>query len=252
MMYRFRGSIAPTVGVRASVLSPAVEDGVATLRLYDPIDSYGGDWGVSAKEFAVALAALPADTSEIRLHVNSPGGEVFEAVAIMNQLRAHRARVVAVVDGIAASAASVLVASADEAVMGRNATAMIHDAWGMTIGNAADMRQTADVLDKLSDNLADVYGARNATTAAIDWRAAMRAETWFTADEAVAAGLADSVADGAAVDAKAGFDLAGFRYQGREQAPDPLVPVPAAAALAGSGRWPLATERASRLRQASH
>lgn len=229
-----------------SVLTPEVErDGVAVLRLYDPVDSWGGEWGVSAKEFAATLAALPAGTSTIELHLNSPGGEVFESVAILNMLRDHPARVVAVVDGIAASAASVLAAGSDEVIMGRNSQLMIHDAWGLTIGNAADMRDMGEQLDKLSDNIAEVYAARNPD---IDWRAAMVAESWYSAEEAVEVGLADRVSGAAA--AQNTFDLSGFRYAGRAQAPDPVVkPVEPEPAPEGSGRWPMATERATRLRQ---
>ena len=90
--YRFRGQTPPSSGIRASILTSDAADGVATLRLYDPVDSWGGDWGVSAKEFAQALDALPDDTAEIQLHINSPGGEVFEGVAILNLLRQHKAR----------------------------------------------------------------------------------------------------------------------------------------------------------------
>ena len=228
--FRFRGQTMPQPGDRASVLAfaPTTEaeegSGVVTLRLYDPIDSYGEYWGVSAKEFAIALAALPADTSEIRLHINSPGGEVFEAVAILNQLRQHRARVVAIVDGIAASAASFLAVGADETIMAPNSTLMIHDAWGICIGNAADMRELGDLLDKLSDNIASIYAAKAGGSLA-DWRGVMLAETWFTADEAVAAGLADSV-DGQDAEAKVenAFDLSQFRYAGRNEAPPPVIP----------------------------
>ncbi len=223
--YRFRGSVMPPDGVRASILAPESDGGVITLRLYDPIDSWGGDWGVSAKEFAVALAAIPKDTTDIRLHINSPGGEVFEAVAILNQLRAHPARVTAVVDGIAASAASFLAVGVDETVMGQNTQLMIHDAWGLCVGNAGDMRSLADLLDRLSDNIADVYAAKAGGSIG-DWRTAMLAESWYSADEAVAAGLADSVA-GEAIAVNAAFDLAGFRYAGRDEAPGPIVPVAA-------------------------
>ncbi len=235
--YRFRGQIAPQPETRASVLAfaPTSEDdsGVATLRLYDPIDSYGEYWGVSAKEFAAALAALPTDTQEIRLHINSPGGEVFEAVAILNQLRQHRARVVAIVDGIAASAASFLAAGADETIMAPNSTLMVHDAWGICVGNAADMRDLGDLLDKLSDNIASIYSAK-AGGSIEDWRSVMLAEAWFTADEAVAAGLADSIDGVAEAEAENAFDLSQFRYAGRAEAPPPLIPKhdPSAAAAA--------------------
>ncbi len=226
-LYRFRGSTLPEPGMRASVLAPDSDDmGTSvTLRIYDPIDSWGGDWGVSAKEFAAALSAVPKGTAEIRLHINSPGGEVFEAVAILNQLRAHPARVVAVVDGLAASAASFLAVGADETVMGQNTQLMIHDAWGLCVGNASDMRDVADLLDRLSDNIADVYAAKAGGSTG-DWRTAMLAESWYSADEAVAAGLADSVA-GEAIAVNAAFDLAGFRYAGRDEAPGPIVPVAA-------------------------
>ncbi len=230
MTYRFRGPTPPKPGARASVLNlvevDASSDGVAVLRLYDPIDSWGGDWGVSAKEFSRALDALPDDTAEIRLHLNSPGGEVFEAVTILNNLRRHKARVVAVVDGLAASAASFLAAGADELVMGRNSQLMIHDAWGVAIGNAADMRDIAGRLDALSDNIASIYAAKAGGTVE-EWRAAMLAETWFSADEAVAAGLADSVdgADDEADKARNSFDLSAFKHAGRDEAPAPVVAV---------------------------
>lgn len=224
-LYRFRGSAMPEAGLRASVLSSESDGGVATLRLYDPIDSWGGDWGVSAKEFSVALAAIPKETTEIRLHINSPGGEVFETVTILNQLRAHPARVVAVVDGLAASAASFLAVGADETVMGQNTQLMIHDAWGLCVGNAGDMRDLADLLDRISNNIADVYAAK-AGGSTEDWRTAMLAESWYSADEARHAGLADSVS-GEAVDVNAAFDLSGFRYAGRDDAPGPIAPVAA-------------------------
>jgi ATP-dependent Clp endopeptidase proteolytic subunit ClpP len=220
--YRFRGHVAPEKGIRASVLTSDAVDGVATMRLYDPIDSWGGEWGVSAKEFVASLDALPADTATIRLHINSPGGEVYEGITMLNALRNHKARVVAVVDGLAASAASFLAAGADEVVMARNSQLMIHDAWGMGIGNAQVMRDLAGRLDKISDNIASVYAAKSGGSVE-DWRAAMLAETWYSDEEAVAAGLADRVEEAPApADApKAAFDLSVFQYPGREQAPPP-------------------------------
>lgn len=223
MNYRFRGAIKPAPDVRASVLEADAADGVATLRLYDPIDSWGGEWGVSAKEFTRALDALPDDTAEIRLHINSPGGEVFEAVTILNNLRRHRARVVAIVDGLAASAASFLAAGADELIMGRNSELMIHDAWGLCVGNAGDMRDIAGRLDALSDNIASIYASK-ADGSTEEWRAAMLAETWYSADEAVAAGLADVVESGVEPDeALNRFDLSAFKHAGRNEAPAPLI-----------------------------
>ncbi len=243
--YRFRGNVEPKPGIRASVLEPESDgDGVAVMRLYDPIDSWGGLWGVSAKEFAQSLQSLPDDTTELRLHLNSPGGEVFEAVTILNLLRQHKARVVAYVDGLAASAASMLAAGADELVMGRNSTLMVHDAWGLVIGNAADMHAMAGTLDKLSDNIASVYAEKAGGTTQ-EWRDVMRAETWMTAQEAVDAKLADRIDTQTTTDdeAKNRFDLSLFNHSGRDQAPDPteILPrrsqfAPAARAANGTGR----------------
>jgi ATP-dependent Clp endopeptidase proteolytic subunit ClpP len=235
-------ALAPKNGgrakIRAEVPTAATDGNAAVIRLYDPVDSWGWDWGVSAKEFVECLDNLPASVDEIHLHINSPGGEVFEAIAIVNALRNHPARVVATVDGIAASAASFIAASADELVMARNSELMIHDAWGVCVGNAGDMKSMADMLDHVSDNIASIYAAKAGEDVAV-WRQAMTTETWYSADEAVAAGLADSVAQPAEPDAKNRFDLSVFTYAGREAAPAPEVrpaaasdPDPAESALA--------------------
>ena len=207
--------------VRAEIPTSTLDGTTAVLRLYDPVDSYGEFWGVSAKEFAQALDDLPSNITEIRLHINSPGGDVFDGVAIVNALRAHSARVVAVVDGIAASAASFIAAAADETLMAPNSELMIHDAWGLCVGNAAEMQQMAEMLDHISDNIASIYAAKAGGTVA-DWRAAMAKETWYSAEEAVAAGLADAVQELAApVAAQNRHDLSIFTYAGRAAAPAP-------------------------------
>lgn len=242
--FRFWGSTDPrgrtAAGRKPSIVAyrpdddtPVVDaDGTTTLRLYDPIDSWGEDWGVSAREFGDALAAVP-DATTIRLHVNSPGGEVFDAIAILNQLRAHPARVVAVVDGVAASAASFIAAGADELVMRGNSQLMIHDAWGACIGNAEDMTDMAGRLDRLSDNIASIYAAK-AGTPLEQWRALMRVESWFGPDEAVAAGLADSVEDAAGdMAAAAAFDLSMYRANRVL----PPIEVPAAASAVDVEAW---------------
>lgn len=209
--------------IRAEFNQAGGDDKVAIFRLYDPIDSWGGDWGISAKELATALDELPDSVEEIRLHINSPGGEVFEGIAILNTLRSHKARVVAVVDGIAASAASFIACGADEVAMAKNSELMIHDAWGLCVGNAEDMRKLADELDHLSNNIASIYADKAGGTTD-EWRAAMADETWYSAEEAVTAGLADRVEAKAAPDAaKARFDLSIFTYAGRKAAPDPVV-----------------------------
>lgn len=210
---------------------PAVKEGdgstatTAVIRLYDPIDSWGEWWGVSAKEFASVLDGLPDSVTEIRLLINSPGGEVTEGVAILNLLRNHPARVVAVVEGLAASSASFIAAGADELIVARNSELMIHDAWGLCVGNADDMRQMADLLNHFSDNIASVY-AEKAGGSVADWRVLMAAETWFSADEAIESGLADSLIEPPSNDdakAKNRFDLSIFNFAGRANAPGPQV-----------------------------
>jgi ATP-dependent protease ClpP protease subunit len=191
----------------------------ADVYIYEMIDSW---WGIDASQFVRELAALDVET--INLWVNSPGGSVYDGVAIMNALRRHKARVVATVDGIAASAASFIIQAADEVVMGRGTELMIHDAWSFAWGNAEDLQEAAANLDRLSETIAGIYTERAGGTTA-EWRDAMRAETWYTADEAVAAGLADRV-DGAkaAEDASNRFDLSIFAHAGRRNAPAPTVP----------------------------
>jgi ATP-dependent Clp endopeptidase proteolytic subunit ClpP len=163
------------------------QDGpTATVRIYDEI----GFWGVSAADFAAEIEHVTA--GDIEVQINSPGGEVFDGIAIFNALRAHPARVTTRVDGIAASAASVIVQAGDHRVMLDSAQLMIHEAWGMAIGPASDLREFADLLDKQSDVIANIYAARSGRDHA-ELREMMRVETWLTDAEAVAAGLADEV-----------------------------------------------------------
>jgi ATP-dependent protease ClpP protease subunit len=164
---------------------------IATIRLYGPIDSWGGFWGISAKDVGGVLDALPESVAQIILRINSPGGHVFEGISIMNLLRAHRAKVTAVVDGLAASAASVIAAGADETVMSPGTQMMIHCTSTIVWGNAADMRKEADVLEGLDRSLAEIYTSKAGEK---DWAALLAAETWLTAADAVTEGLADRVA----------------------------------------------------------
>lgn len=233
--YRFHGATPPAADrqPRAQLTASEPKDGVVTIRLYDVIDSWGDIWGVSAREFAEVLDGLGTEVKEIRLHINSPGGEVFEGIAITNLLRSHSARVVAVVDGLAASAASFIAVTADETVMGRHTQMMIHDGWGWCIGNAKDMHSTGDLLDHLSDNIAAMYAAKAGGTTE-DWRELMLAETWFSAEEAVEAGLADRVDAGVTTgDPENQFDLSAFKFSGRAEAPAPVMPAAAAAKASG-------------------
>lgn len=198
----------------------------ADVWIYDTIgESWFGE-STSAKSFVAELADL--DVDEITLHINSPGGDYFDGVAIYNALVDHPARVTSVVDGLAASAASFIAQAGDERIVNRAGQLMIHDASGIVIGNAADMADMVDLLDKISDSIAGIYASRAGGEVA-DWRTAMRAETWYTAAEAVDAGLADSAVAEAPSDppVRNAFDLAVFNYAGRDKAPPPAHKPPA-------------------------
>lgn len=215
--------------------SPTSDD-VTEILIYDEIgDSWWG--GVSAKEFAKDLKAI--DSAAINVRLNSPGGDVHDGIAILNALRAHSAKITVIVDGLAASAASFIAMGGDEVVMGRNSEMMIHDAWSFCAGNAADMQKKAADLDRASDNIASIYAEKSGGTSE-DWREVMRAETWYSAQEAVDAGLADRVdakaasGDGDAAQKNA-FDLSIFNYAGRRAAPAPTrLPADRGAAKAGA------------------
>lgn len=169
-----------------------VEGRKATVRIYQDVDDWGGPWGLSATELADELDALPADVDTIELRINSHGGQVFDAVTMMNALRSHSARVVAVVEGLAASAASFLAVSADETVMMPNTRMMLHAPRGVAIGDASDMRAMAGLLDGLTLDIAEVYAAKTGEDAAV-WLDRLAEDHWYSAQEAVDAGLADRI-----------------------------------------------------------
>lgn len=200
-----------------------VAGGPVVVDIYDEI----GYWGVMAAEFQRDLNAITA--TEITVNLNSPGGEIFEGIAIYNALRTHPANVTVRVSSLAASIASVIAQAGDRIIMQTGSQMMIHEGSGLCMGDAADMRQMADLLDRQSDNIAAIYAERAGGTPD-EWRERMRAETWFTAEEAVAAGLASEVEAPArqgqeepASPVTAHWDLTVFRHAGREAAPAPVI-----------------------------
>ncbi len=164
----------------------------AEVLLYDVIgeDMFGG---ISAKDFRAEIKAVKAKS--LNLRINSPGGSVFEASAMMAALDEFKGRIEVDVDGIAASAASVIAMAGDEIRMASGAMMMIHRPYAMVVGPAEDMRSMADMLDKSGEQLIDAY-MRHAKVSRKQISEMMDAETWFTGDEAVAAGLADGVTEG--------------------------------------------------------
>lgn len=170
--------------------SPSGDGTVATIRMYGPIDAFGGWWGINAADVGEVLDGLDDSVTQIILRINSPGGHVFEAMSILNMLRAHKASVTAVVDGLAASAGSVIAVGCDETIMSPGTQMMIHSPSTIVWGNAADMRHEADVLDGIEDSIISIYRAKAGESA---WGELLANETWYTAEAAVTAGLADRV-----------------------------------------------------------
>jgi ATP-dependent Clp endopeptidase proteolytic subunit ClpP len=161
-------------------------EGEAVVRIYDEI----WDLGVNALDLAADLDSIDAD--HIRVEINSPGGSVFDGIAIYNALRNHPAHVTTRVDGIAASIASVIAQAGDTRIMVTGSQMMIHNAWGMTVGDRQDHTDMAGVLAQQDEVIASIYAARSGKPAD-EFRALMDAETWLTAERAVEAGLADEV-----------------------------------------------------------
>lgn len=147
---------------------------------------------VGAREFRQALAEHAA-AKRINVRINSGGGDAFAGIAIHAMLQAHPAEVVCHVEGLAGSAASLIAMAGTRTIMARGSMIMIHNPSALAMGEADDLRQTADVLDKLRDSLVAIYQAKTGKAAA-ELQTLLDAETWLTADEAVAEGFADEVA----------------------------------------------------------
>lgn len=179
----------------------------AEIYIYEDV---GEGWygGVTAKQFAKDLKDL-GSVANIDVRINSAGGDVFDGLAIYRLLVDHPARVVSYVDGMAASIASVIAMAGDEIRINAAGFMMIHDAWGVAVGNSADMRTMADLLETTSGSITDVYAARtkNARPQLRTW---MEDETWFTGQEAVDAGFADEMDQ---LKVAAHVDLSGKKFR---------------------------------------
>jgi HK97 family phage prohead protease len=206
----------------------AAEPESTDILIYDEI---GGSFGVDAKQFAEDLAAITTPT--IRLRFNSPGGSVFDGEAIHSSILQHPSRTIGVVDGLAASAASLILMACDEIRVMPAGEIMLHDASMNTQGNAADHGKGQTYLDRHSGHLADIYAARMGTTREVA-RELMLAETWAFADEAIEMGLADTkggrgdslAADDPGEERMARrHDLTNYQYRhaGRDDAPSPRI-----------------------------
>jgi ATP-dependent protease ClpP protease subunit len=197
-----------------------------TIRLTGSVQSSdfpSGEEGFTSTDVFYALAGFD-DKAAITVHVNSPGGIATEGAAIYALLKSHPGRVDVVVEGIAASAASLIAMAGKKVTMAAGSVMMIHDPVGGTFGNSADHSKTIEALEALATAYARVYAAKSGKSVAA-CREIMKAETWFTPEEAASAGFAD------AGSAKSGAIVAAFDYRQFRNAPEKLV------ALAASQNW---------------
>lgn len=178
-------------------------EGILELYIYGEVKGDGFNWWTeevtksetSANHFKEELAKYP-NITEIRIYINSCGGSVFEGTAIYNQLRRHPARKVVTVDGFACSIASVIAMAGDEVIMPRNALMMVHNMAMGIYGNPAELRKAADDLDVINASGRNAYLAKAGDKLEESkLRDMMDKETWLTAEQCIALGLADRYAD---------------------------------------------------------
>lgn len=197
------GNVKLELNVKLDNSQPAnsAENTDYTLWISDEI---GGWWGITAQDFAYAMRQIPRDAA-LTVMMDSPGGSIFEATPMYNLLKQHQGNTTVNIYGMAASAASFIAMAANNVIMARNGRIMIHDGQGevYAYGDEATMREhindvteVADLLDSLSNTIADMYMQKAGGTVA-EWRARMRNTTWFDSAEALSAGLIDEIEGGA-------------------------------------------------------
>lgn len=180
----------------------------ADVYIFDEIGTYG----VTAQEFITDIKDLK-DTP-INLRINSLGGDVFDGMAMYNVIKRREAKTTVYIEGIAASIATIIALGADEVVMAENSLFMIHNAWGGSMGEAKDMRKTADTLDKITSELTDIYRKKTGLSydSLVDM---MDEETWLNAEEAFNYGFIDTISDSIKVAAK--YDVSKFKNITQEE-----------------------------------
>lgn len=216
---------------RAQGPAPIRADATAAdvhVYINDVIDPY---WGASATALITALAGQQDKT--VHMHINSPGGDVFEARAMAAAIVAHPGKVVAHIDGVCASAATYLALACTEVRMTDGGLFMIHNSWTMTYGDKAELRTTADLLDKIDGTIAADY-TRKTGASAEQVKTWMDATTWFTAQEALAAKFIDAIDPNTKQDpAQAQWNLAAYP-NAPKPADKPPAPEPSLTALAAA------------------
>ena len=180
----------------------------ADVYIFDEIGTYG----ITAQEFINDIKDLKG--SPINLRINSLGGDVFDGMAMYNVIKRREAKTTVYIEGIAASIATIIALGADEVVMAENSLFMIHNAWGGTMGEAKEMRKTADTLDKISGELIDIYRKKTGLSYEV-LSEMMDEETWLNAEEALSMGFIDTISDSIKVAAK--YDVSKFKNITQEE-----------------------------------
>lgn len=204
----------------------AKDDKTAELTLYGEISDVSW-WGdeITPKQFKEELDAL-GDIDTLNVYINSPGGDVFAGQTILSILKRHKAKVNVYVDGLAASIASVIVMAGDTVTMPRNSMMMIHNPWTYTVGNAQELREAADRLDKVADSMIEAYLGK-ASIERDKLIQLLEAETWLSADECKEYGFCDVIEESKQIAACLNKEILG-RYKNtpiellcKEPEPDP-------------------------------
>jgi ATP-dependent Clp protease protease subunit len=166
----------------------------AEIVIYSQI---GQDWfgeGVTAKSFSEELKKLPESVNTINVRINSPGGDVFDGIAIFNRLKQHKAKKIVHIDGLAASIASIIALAGDEVRIGEGALFMIHLPWTFTMGNRMELENTQNRLIDIEEQMLGIY-AKKTKMDRSEIRAMLEKETWLDADEALEHGFVDAKAE---------------------------------------------------------
>jgi len=164
------------------------DDG-SKITIYGEIGDFWWD-ATSASDIEKVLRNVTSENIEV--HINSPGGDAFDGIAIYNQLKDHPAKITVYIDGLAASAASIIAMAADELIMNTGSMLMIHEAWTFAFGSKGDIKKTLNALEGIDKSLADIYMTRFQGERS-EVETMLVNETWFTSSEAVEVGLADRV-----------------------------------------------------------
>ena len=194
--------------MRASWYKITAKEDSAEISIFGDIGASWWGESVTLADFKKDFDAIK-DKNSIKILLNSPGGDVFDGMAIYHLISGVRQKVTVEVLGLAASIASIIALAGKDLVIGEGSFYMIHKPWAFAMGDAEDIRKTADLLDKIEEQMAAIYLQHTAMTEE-ELSAALEAETWYTADEAVEAGFASDTVDYGQL--AASYDISKYKY----------------------------------------